>query len=50
MNEGWQVCVHANGDAAIDTTIDAFEAVLKAKPGPTIAIGSSTARSCMMIT
>jgi len=32
MNEGWQVCVHANGDAAIDTTIDAYEAVLKAKP------------------
>ena len=33
-DEGWQVCVHANGDAAIDTTIDAFEAVLKAKPRP----------------
>ena len=31
-DEGWQVCVHANGDAAIDTTIDAYEAVLKAKP------------------
>jgi predicted amidohydrolase YtcJ len=30
--EGWQVCVHSNGDAAIDTTIDAYEAVLKAKP------------------
>lgn len=29
---GWQVGVHANGDAAIDTTIDAYEAVLKAAP------------------
>ena len=31
-NDGWQVCVHSNGDAAIDTTLDAYEAVLKAKP------------------
>lgn len=31
-NDGWQVCVHANGDAAIDTTLDAYEAVLKANP------------------
>lgn len=29
---GWQVCVHANGDAAIDTTLDAYEKVLKAAP------------------
>jgi predicted amidohydrolase YtcJ len=31
-DDGWQVCVHANGDAAIDTTLDAYEAVLKSKP------------------
>jgi predicted amidohydrolase YtcJ len=31
-NDGWQVCVHANGDAAIDTTLDAYEAVFKAYP------------------
>ncbi|MDR3467288.1 MAG: amidohydrolase [Xanthobacteraceae bacterium] len=31
-DDGWQVCVHSNGDAAIDTTLDAYEAVLKAKP------------------
>lgn len=29
---GWQVGVHANGDAAIDVTIDAFEAVLRDAP------------------
>jgi len=31
-NDGWQVCVHSNGDAAIDETLDAYEAVLKAMP------------------
>ncbi|MGO4716558.1 amidohydrolase [Bradyrhizobium sp. 2TAF24] len=31
-DDGWQVCVHANGDAAIDTTIDAYDAVLRTKP------------------
>lgn len=31
---GWQVCVHANGDAAIDTTLDAYEAALAARPRP----------------
>lgn len=25
LREGWAVCVHANGDAAIDRTLDAFE-------------------------
>ncbi|MEC8998943.1 MAG: amidohydrolase [Actinomycetota bacterium] len=29
---GWQVAVHANGDAAIDNTLDAFEAALTAHP------------------
>jgi predicted amidohydrolase YtcJ len=29
---GWQMGVHANGDAAIDVTIDAYEAVLKDSP------------------
>lgn len=29
---GWQVGVHANGDAAIDTTLDAFAEVLAADP------------------
>jgi predicted amidohydrolase YtcJ len=29
---GWQVGVHANGDAAIDTTLAAFETVLKEMP------------------
>jgi predicted amidohydrolase YtcJ len=29
---GWQLCVHANGDAAIDTTIAAYEAVLAKSP------------------
>lgn len=31
-DDGWQVCVHANGDAAIDVTLDAYQAVLKDKP------------------
>ena len=30
--DGWQVAVHANGDAAIDNTLDAFEAALAAHP------------------
>ena len=30
--DGWQVGVHANGDAAIDVTIDAFEQALAADP------------------
>lgn len=30
--DGWQVGVHANGDAAIDVTIDAFAAALAAAP------------------
>lgn len=30
--DGWQVCVHSNGDAAIDITIDAYENILKAMP------------------
>ncbi|PQA76106.1 twin-arginine translocation pathway signal protein [Rhodoferax sp. TS-BS-61-7] len=29
---GWQVCVHSNGDAAIDTTLNAYETVLQQKP------------------
>jgi len=29
---GWQVAVHANGDAAIDVTLDAYEKALKANP------------------
>jgi len=24
LRQGWPVCVHANGDAAIDRTLDAF--------------------------
>ncbi len=31
--DGWQVGVHANGDAAIDVTIGAFERALAADPG-----------------
>ncbi|MBN9533278.1 MAG: amidohydrolase [Alphaproteobacteria bacterium] len=31
---GWQVGVHANGDAAIDVVLDAFEAVLRDSPRP----------------
>ncbi len=31
---GWQVGVHANGDAAIDTTLDAFASVLADDPRP----------------
>ncbi|WCO68146.1 amidohydrolase family protein [Iamia majanohamensis] len=31
---GWQVGVHANGDAAIDVTLDAFAAALDAAPRP----------------
>lgn len=31
---GWQIGVHANGDAAIDTTLDAFGSVLAADPRP----------------
>lgn len=31
---GWQVGVHANGDAAIDTTLDAYAEVLAADPRP----------------
>ncbi|MDN5764809.1 MAG: amidohydrolase [Humibacillus sp.] len=30
--DGWQIGVHANGDAAIDVTIDAFERALTAAP------------------
>ncbi len=30
--DGWQIGVHANGDAAIDVTIDAFETTLQAAP------------------
>lgn len=30
--DGWQIGVHANGDAAIDVTIDAFEQALTATP------------------
>ena len=30
--KGWQVAVHANGDAAIDNTLDAIEAALSAQP------------------
>jgi|TARA_B100001105_G_scaffold1135_1_gene779 hypothetical protein len=30
--KGWQVAVHANGDQAIDNTLDAFEAALEAHP------------------
>ena len=30
--EGWQVGVHSNGDAAIDTTLAAFESVLREFP------------------
>ncbi|HRB03536.1 MAG TPA: amidohydrolase [Ilumatobacteraceae bacterium] len=30
--DGWQIGVHANGDAAIDVTIDAFEQALAAHP------------------
>jgi len=30
--DGWQVAVHANGDAAIDNALDAFEAALAAHP------------------
>ncbi len=30
--DGWQVGVHANGDAAIDVTIDAFEKAIAAHP------------------
>ena len=30
--DGWQVGVHANGDAAIDVTIDAFEAAVAGAP------------------
>ncbi|MFM9862048.1 MAG: amidohydrolase [Micropepsaceae bacterium] len=29
---GWQVAIHANGDAAIDVTLDAYEQALKANP------------------
>lgn len=32
--DGWQVGVHANGDGAIDVTIDAFERALSADPRP----------------
>ncbi len=32
--DGWQIGVHANGDAAIDVTIDAFAAALAADPRP----------------
>lgn len=29
---GWQVCVHSNGDAAIDTTLNAYASVLQQTP------------------
>lgn len=33
-NNDWQVAVHANGDAGIDLTLDAFEIVQKENPKP----------------
>lgn len=33
-DNGWQVAVHANGDAGIDIALDAFEAVQKENPKP----------------
>lgn len=30
--DGWQIGVHANGDAAIDATLDAYEQALRAHP------------------
>lgn len=35
-DKGWQVGVHANGDAGIDLTLDAFEAVQKQNPNPNL--------------
>lgn len=32
QDNGWQIMVHANGDAAIDMTVKAFKEVLKDKP------------------
>lgn len=32
--KGWQVWIHANGDLAIETTLDAYEAAMKAVPRP----------------
>ncbi|MDN6332325.1 MAG: amidohydrolase [Micrococcaceae bacterium] len=32
--DGWQIGVHANGDAAIDTTLEAFEQALASDPRP----------------
>jgi predicted amidohydrolase YtcJ len=31
-DRGWQIAVHANGDAAIDMTLAAYEAILKKSP------------------
>ena len=31
---GWQVAVHANGDAAIDVTLDSYEAAMRDTPRP----------------
>jgi predicted amidohydrolase YtcJ len=35
-DNGWQVGVHANGDAAIDMVLDVFERVQKENPKPDI--------------
>ena len=32
--QGFQVCVHAQGDRAIETVLDAYAAVLPAAPDP----------------
>lgn len=32
--DGWQIGVHANGDAAIDVTLDAYEQILRADDRP----------------
>ena len=44
-DRGWQVMVHANGDAAVDRTVGAYEKALATHRPGTCGTGSSTARS-----
>ena len=44
-DRGWQLMVHANGDAALDLTVGAYEKALAGDRAGTCGTGSSTARS-----
>jgi hypothetical protein len=44
--QGFQVCIHSQGDRAIETVLDAYATVLAGAPGNRAGTGSSTAARC----